>query len=333
MPGTGLVAEPLLVNASTGDPVLWVDYPDTDDALLFDAGDNSSLPLERLADLTAVFITHHHVDHFIGLDRIVRANIDRDKVLTIFGPPGTIQKVYDRIRSYEYQFFPFQKIVLDLIDIAPHSLTRARLECTKKFPPPEPVQEPRMGRTIFTRGNLSVESVAVEHTVPCLAYALVEHPAWHVDTQALSTGALRPGGWIKDVAQRLAADGDAQDRITIDGLAFTLGDLAARYFRQTRGGRLAYVTDTAWTAAVQAELISLCKQADRLYCDAFYAVAQQSAATKHKHMTTLAAAELATRARVGELILMHFGGRYRGRYESLLDEARKGFPRVSAEIP
>ena len=66
------IAELSLVNGSTGDPVLLADYPDRDDALLFDAGDNSVLSLDRLSDLRAVFVTHHHVDHFIGLDRIAQ---------------------------------------------------------------------------------------------------------------------------------------------------------------------------------------------------------------------------------------------------------------------
>ena len=43
-------------------------------------------------------------------------------------------------------------------------------------------------------------------------------------------------------------------------------------------------------------------------------------------------AEFATQARVEELILMHFAPRYAGKYEVLLDEARQGFPNVSAEF-
>src|SRR5271155_3069584 len=86
-----------LVNGSAGDPALYVDYPGRDDALLFDAGELASLDADRLGDLAAVFITHHHVDHFMDLDRIVRANLDRDKTLHIYGPEGTIRRVYDRI--------------------------------------------------------------------------------------------------------------------------------------------------------------------------------------------------------------------------------------------
>lgn len=57
------ISEIRLVNGSTGDPALYIDYPGKDNALLFDAGDNGTLDAKRLGDLEAVFITHHHVDH------------------------------------------------------------------------------------------------------------------------------------------------------------------------------------------------------------------------------------------------------------------------------
>jgi ribonuclease Z len=168
--------EPMLVNGSTGDPALFVDLPGRDDALLFDAGDNAALGLARLGDLDAVFITHHHVDHFIGLDRIVRANLDRDKALHIYGPAGTIRKVYDRITSYEYPFFPFQKIVLRVHEVLVDRLRSAPLECSRRFPEPEVVEADRDGPGVYEAGGLIVEAEHVDHTVPCLAFALVERP-------------------------------------------------------------------------------------------------------------------------------------------------------------
>jgi ribonuclease Z len=78
MPPVRTFSEIGLVNGSTGDPVLFVDYPGKDDAFLFDGGDNARLPLDRLRDLQAVFLTHFHIDHFAGFDRVLRANLDAD---------------------------------------------------------------------------------------------------------------------------------------------------------------------------------------------------------------------------------------------------------------
>lgn len=283
VPGPRAFRELRLVNGSTGDPALFVDDPGRDNALLFDCGENAALGDDRLGDLEAVFLTHHHIDHFIGFDRIVRANLDRDKALHVYGPEGTIRKVYQRIKSYEFPFFPFMKIVLEVIEVWPDRLRTARLECARRFPRPRVTEAPWSGPVVYRSDGLAVEASLADHTVPCLAFALVEE----------ATG----------------ANGESP------------------------GSRIAYVTDTAWSDVSRPGLLGLARGARRLYCDAFYAEAQRSQAEKYRHMTAPQAAEFAREAGVRELVLIHFASRYRGCYESLVEEARAIFPNTTAEIP
>lgn len=327
-----LFAELQLVNGSTGDPVLLMDYPDRDDALLLDAGDNSALSLDQLADLQAVFITHHHVDHFIGLDRIVRANIDADKTVSIIGPTGTIQKVYDRIRSYEYQFFPFQKIVLNVTDVTSDTIQWATLDCGRRFAQPEVLQKPRTGSVIFETETVAVEACDADHTVPCLSYAVTEKPGYYLDPHALAVGSLKPGLWIGDVLTLLRAGPPGERSLKIDGGIFQVKDLTTRYFKQSAGARLVFITDTMMSPAARPNLLKLAHRATRLYCDSFYLDAQKTSAEKHHHSTARQAAEFALEADVDELVLIHFAGRYKGRYDRLVDEARSVFPGAKAEI-
>jgi ribonuclease Z len=322
-----------LVNGSTGDPVLFIDYPGKDDALLFDAGENGRLAPERLGDLTAVFITHHHIDHFVGLDRIVRANLDRDKVLHVFGPDGTIRKVYNRVTSYEHPFFPFQKLVLQVHDLLPGRLRTGLLECSRRFPEPEVTEKDWPGPVLFENDDLRVEACPVDHTVPCLAFALVEKAGYHPDPDKLAAGALRPGAWVEEVLVSLRGRAPADMVLEIQGGRFTLGALGERYFTASRGARVAYVTDTLWSAAVRPALLRLAHRAQRLYCDSYYSQAQAKQAATHRHMTAAQAAEFARLARVAALVLMHFAPRYAGRYDALVEEARAVFPNVSAELP
>ena len=317
-----------LVNGSTGDPVLYIDYPGRDNALLFDAGELAALEPERLTDLEAVFITHHHVDHFIGLDRIVRANLDRDKTLQLYGPDGTIRKVYDRIKSYEYPFFPFQKIVLKVHEVVDGRLRAASLECTRRFPEPEIIERPLKGvvPVIFENDDLAVEAALVDHTVPCLAFALVEKPGAHPDAAHLERSSLRRGPWVAEVLRLLRAGASPGTPVEIDGGRFALGSLAERYFTESKGARIAYVTDTAWSESSRPALLKLANRARRLYCDSYYAAAQLRQAQTYRHMTAPQAAELAATARVEELVLIHFAPRYKGRYQQLVDEARSVFP-------
>ncbi|MBX6313229.1 MAG: MBL fold metallo-hydrolase [Isosphaeraceae bacterium] len=326
-------SELLLVNGSTGDPVLFIDFPGRNNALLFDAGENAALGLERLGDLEAVFITHHHVDHFIGFDRIVRANLDRDKTLRVFGPIGTIRKVYNRITSYEYPFFPFQQLVLKVHEILPGRLRSALLEYARRFPEPEVRETSASNPVIYETDDLSIEAEPVDHTVPCLAFALVEKPGIQPDPDRLAAGPLRPGPWVGQVLGLLRSGAPAETLVTIEGRPFPLGRLAERYFAVSSGSRSAYVTDTAWSEAARPGLLRLAHRARRLYCDSFYAQAQHEQAEKYRHMTATQAAEFARLAEVEELVLIHFATRYQGQYETLVEEARRIFPRTSAEIP
>ncbi|VTU02017.1 Beta-lactamase domain protein OS=Planctomyces limnophilus (strain ATCC 43296 / DSM 3776 / IFAM 1008 / 290) GN=Plim_3675 PE=4 SV=1: Lactamase_B_2 [Gemmataceae bacterium] len=321
-----------LVNGSTGDPVLYLDYPGGDNALLFDGGENGALTAAQLGDLEAVFLTHHHVDHFIGLDRIVRANMDRDKVLHLFGPVNTIRKVYDRITAYEYPFFPFQKIVVKVTELLPGVARTATLECTKKFPEPVVEEAAWAGPVCYENADLRVEAVHADHTVPCLAFALSEKSGFHPDPLKLAAGALRPGVWVQEVLKRLRAGDPPQSRIEINGGSFALETLAANYFTESAGARVAYVTDTLWSDAVRPDLVKLAKGAWRLYCDSFYASGQAKQALQYKHMLAPQAAELAKLAKVEQLVLIHFATRYAGKYQQLIDEAGAVFPRVTAEV-
>lgn len=321
-----------LINGSIGDPVLYIDYPGTDNALQFDAGELGSVDLKWLSDLEAVFLTHHHIDHFVGFDRIIRANIDQDKTLHIFGPEGTIRKIYDRIKSYEFQYFPFQKIIMHVHELIDGIIRSALLECTRRFPEPEVTEEAWSGRIIYENAHLSVEAVPAEHTVPCFSYALVEKSGYHPDPEKLAKGLLRPGPWVQEALQLLRGGKPRNTVLEIHGGKFPLGVLGDQYFAKSRGSKVAYITDTAWSDTTREPLTQLAKGAWRLYCDSYYSIAQLKQAGTHKHMTATHAAELAQAAKVEELVLMHFGPRYAGRYPMLLEEAAKVFPRVSAEL-
>lgn len=321
-----------LVNGSTGDPVLFIDYPGKDDALLFDAGENSRLSLKRLSDLEAVFISHHHVDHFIGLDRIVRANMDQDKVLHLFGPANTITKVYDRIRSYEYPYFPFQKIVLRVTEVLPGRLRSALLECTRRFPEPKIEEQDWSGPLLHENDYLQVEVAFTDHTVPGLAFALVEKVGYHPDPAKLATGSLRPGAWVPEALKRLRAGAPMESHLEIDGGTFLLKTLADHYFSVSGSTRVAFITDTALSEESRPGLLRLASKATRLYCDSFYSQAHLKQANQYRHMTATQAAELARAARVDQLILIHFSQRYAGKYGSLVEEAQAIFPRTTADL-
>src|SRR5437660_6114538 len=66
------------------------------DRLLFDCGEGTQRQLVRsvgLADVDAVFITHLHADHWLGLPGMLKTFElrDRERPLTVYGPGGLNQ--------------------------------------------------------------------------------------------------------------------------------------------------------------------------------------------------------------------------------------------------
>jgi ribonuclease Z len=332
MPGARICTEFRLVNGSTGDPVLLAEYPLPGHTLLFDGGENDRLSLGRLKELEAVFITHHHMDHFVGLDRIFRANRDRDGTLLVFGPVNTIERVHARITAYDHGFYDFEKLALDVRELTPGKVRRAVMEFKKHFPEPVVAEEKWKGPVVWGNDSLSVEAVQTDHTVPGWAYALVEKPGWHPDPVKLAKGSLRPGAWLEGVLKQLRANTALDTPVEIQGGSFGLGKLAEMYFARTEGSRVTYVTDTLWSSTSKPRLTKLAQGAQRLYCDSYYAPQELDRAKKYRHMIATHAAELAVAAGVGELVLIHFADKYAGRYWELIQAAQAVFPRVSADL-
>ncbi len=82
------------------------------DRLLFDCGEGTQRQLLRsvgLADLDAVFLTHHHADHWLGLPGMLKTFglRDRDKALDVFGPPGTARLLEQMKSVYGTLPYPF----------------------------------------------------------------------------------------------------------------------------------------------------------------------------------------------------------------------------------
>ena len=69
----------MLVNGRTGDPALYIETLFEKRAILFDLGDITLLSPRKIRRLEHVFVSHAHIDHFIGFDRLLRVLVGRDK--------------------------------------------------------------------------------------------------------------------------------------------------------------------------------------------------------------------------------------------------------------
>ena len=93
---------PSLINGRTGDPVLYIETLFEKQAILFDLGDISTLPPRKIHRLDHVFVSHTHIDHFIGFDYLLRILVGREKTINLYGPGGIIDHVHHKLQAYRW---------------------------------------------------------------------------------------------------------------------------------------------------------------------------------------------------------------------------------------
>jgi ribonuclease Z len=331
-----------LVNEPFGDPGLYVEVRWSRRALLFDLGDNAALPPTRLLRASDVFISHTHMDHFIGFDRLLRIALGRGKQLRLFGPPGLIANVAGKLRGYTWNLVDGYPLSIAVKEFHPEGPRTVNFHAMTGFvspmesPPAEtarPYAPFSMPFVVHTDPMFTVQGVALNHRVFCFAYALQEQFHINVNKERLHAAGLPVGSWLKELKQHVW-DGRPDDfrfRATLfhehrrEEREFLLGDLRERFITITRGQKLAYVVDVRYDRENEAKIVDLARGADVLYCEAPYLERDAEKARERYHLTARQAGLLARQAGVRHLVVFHFSPRYTGIGHELACEAMAAF--------
>jgi len=87
---------PGLVNGRYGDPTVYVETLFEKRSLLFDLGEIFSLPPRKIRRIDQVFVSHAHIDHFVGFDHMLRLLVGHEKTVQLFGPSGFAERVFHK---------------------------------------------------------------------------------------------------------------------------------------------------------------------------------------------------------------------------------------------
>jgi ribonuclease Z len=318
-----------LVNGSSGDPVLYVDCLFEHRALLFDLGDIRALPPRKLLRVSHVFVTHAHMDHFIGFDGMLRILLGRERDLHLFGPPGFLAQVEHKLSAYTWNLvhnyasdFTLRVTELNGTDTA----KRASFHCLRAFRREEEATVTIAENTLLDEAALTVRYTLLDHGgIPCLAYALQENAHVNIWKNRLQQLGLPVGPWLRELKHavlRNEAD-DAQIKVAWreqgaqQERTFTLAELKPA-LRIVPGQKIAYVTDVAWQEHNVTRITDLARNADLLYIEAVFMQRDAEHGEKKFHLTARQAGEIARAANVANVIPMHRSPRYQGEEVALL---------------
>ncbi|MGZ3638091.1 MAG: MBL fold metallo-hydrolase [Ktedonobacterales bacterium] len=298
--------------------------------LLFDCGEGclSALPVAEVQAVDHLCFSHLHMDHIGGFDSFFRVTYNREsKPVRAWGPPETARILHHRFQGFLWNLYEGQPGTWYVSDLHLDHSERWRFEASEAFAQAHEAGTRPFDGTLLDDPAFTISALHMDHLTPSLAYILREKPRVNVDTARMAALGLHPGPWLQRVKAPQLAD---PPTIEIDGTRHAIADLRARLLVETPGDSIAYLTDFLLDEAAMERLSVALHGCTTLVCESQYHSADADLAREYHHMTAAQAAQLAQRAHVGRLILIHVSARYRpAEWLALLDEARAVFPNTT----
>src|SRR5215510_2814606 len=174
-----------LVNGPFGDPGLYIHLRWEGRALLFDLGHNDALPAAEMLRVSHVFVSHCHMDHFIGFDRLLRLFLAREKYLFLFGPPGIIDCVNGKLCGYTWNLVDNYNFAIEVSEVALDGIRRVLFPAASGFQSEELPSLPFSG-ILLDEPAFQVRTAHLDHRIYSLGFALEEKTHLNVDKDLLN---------------------------------------------------------------------------------------------------------------------------------------------------
>lgn len=323
---------PRLINDTFSDPGLFIPFLFQGRALLFDIGDLSRLSARDLLKISHIFVTHTHMDHFIGFDQLLRLLLGRDKEIHFFGPSGFIRKVEAKLSAYTWNLIENYEntLSINVTEIRGEKVIVQRYSSRKRFRRiGSPMEFPFKG-SLLSEQSFSIDAVILDHKIDCLGLALRENFSINIIKEGLKELGLPVGPWLREFKDALYEGRDPTDKFKVvwqdkdkgrREKEFIIAELQEKIARFSPGQKITYLADMIGSPENIEKAINLARDSHHLFIEAPFLDRDRDIARRKYHLTAKEAGIIAARARAKELILFHFSPRYFGREKELIHEA------------
>ena len=327
---------PELVNGEWGDPALYIECLFERRALLFDLGDLHRLAPRKILRISHVFVSHTHMDHFIGFDQLLRICLGRERKLVIFGPAHIISQVQSKLAGYTWNLVHnyASNFTIEVNEYCPdQNLRRAQFCCQQRFVredlPPTTVVKGRL----LEEDAFEIYATHFDHKIPTLGFALQEKQHVNIWKNRLQEMNLPTGAWLKEFKDAILRGTEDSQLIRAwwreDGEMkekhYILGELKERIARIVPGQKIAYATDLIYHWENQQQVAQLARGADMFFIEATFLAEDADHAAYTYHLTAQQAGLMAREAKVKNMHTFHYSPRYGEHAERFEEQAQRAF--------
>jgi ribonuclease Z len=311
-----------LLNGPFEDPCLYVRLLRESRALLFDIGFTVKLSPRDILKTSDIFVSHTHVDHFIGFDNILRVSLKKESPLRLYGPGGFIDRIEGKLKGYTWNLIGEYPLIIEVTEINEKTIKRAVFKAENSFKRENMDTMPFDG-ILLKDSFFSISTAVLDHQIPCLSFSLEEDYHINIDKAKLKKLNLPVGPWLNKLKNAIR-ENDLNTTIIIGDKEFTFAELKG-IANITEGQKLSYVADIIGSEGNIKKVVELVKGSDVLYIEAYFLDKDKGRAEQRYHLTAKQAGKIAREAGVKKLEVFHFSPKYIDAPEELVKEAEEEF--------
>ena len=312
-------------NGLTGDPAVLMQSRRSGEHVLFDLGDISNLSHKEVLKVRKIFLSHTHMDHFYGFDKLLRFNIPHRKQVEVFGPKGLGKNVQGKLKGYTWNLIDDDQIPFKICELDGKP-NQKHYFCGKKSNFELEELGAKEGSLLAVLEDKSqVFGIALDHNgIDSISYQVKAPPFTRVDSDALVKLGLRSGSWIAELLDR-AKDMTPGDKITIEDQEYSVESLKDQLLIDGSHYVFSYVTDIGFTKSNIKLIQNNFLKSDSLVIECSFKDAELARSVQKAHLTSKQSALIAAVLKCRSFQPFHVSNIYDGREEEVIDEARSFF--------
>ncbi len=329
MPKPFRYLEPTFFAGLFDDPLLLVRVRPSGRALLFDCGKMHHLAKRVYTSIDAIFISHTHMDHFMGMDSVIRHSHASPRTIDIFGPPGLAARMAHKFACYDWN-------LADSFwgDFRVGEVSEGRIASTLYRGPQAFAAQAEGERSgeVYANNYLTVKAALCEHRIAVLAFRVDEGAAFVLDEARMAQAGVIKGEWLKGL-EKLFHDGAMEGSplqvpvrrgdIVEERHEPDTGALYRNILKIEQPASIGYLTDIGYSPENMEKLAGLLQGVTLLVCECAFLAADCKKAELSRHLCTSDLNIILERLRPRYVLPMHLSKtyqNYRGKSNPLYDE-------------
>lgn len=320
--------QPFFFSGLFDDPVLCVHVRPSGRSILFDCGQIHHLAKRILKSVDAVFISHAHMDHFMGLDTLIRNVHVTPRTVTIFGPPGIAAKTCHKFAAYDWNLTEMCWSSFRVHEFYPATLSTWFLPGPEGFPCRPEGDAPHPETGIYENEYLTVQAQLCDHKIPSLIFRLDERPAFAIDEEKLTRLGLVKGEWLRLLKRKIHREEGDEPLLVLrhdaagmhEEFIADCRDLYTAIRKEYPCGSIGYMTDIGYSEENLNRVVALLNGVTLLVCECAFLGDHRDKARQSHHLCTLDLNLLVDRIRPQFILPMHLSKTHAGRSSTLYEQ-------------